>query len=450
MTKRMNPVVSSILALWVIAITACSPESPSSTIAPPTPIGNVTPSPRPTDLPTTEPTITSTLTSTSPAGSLSTLAFTSDLDGDFEIYVMNPDGGKPIQLTYNNDWDCCADWSPDGTKIVFVSTRDDNWEIYVMNADGSDQTRLTRNQSVDTHPSWSADGSRIAFSSNREGTSDIYVIDSDGSQLTRLTSNGIENSNPDWSPDGTKIAYLSVDYASNPAAGEEINVMSADGNHPIQLTRNSVQDLDPVWSPDGARIAYVSTSSHNEGETNWNILVMNEDGSGIVQLTSDTTWEYSPAWTLDGKRIAFSSCYEDGSSPTGQVCDIFIVNDDASNRRRVTDLHSNTGDPAWSPSLDYVIHQAADCTLGWTRLATDSYASVTEKNDIPNRVRSGPSRADEIIAQIYPGTSLKVIEGPKCADGLVYWKVEHKSIPGGTGWTAEGDGMEYWLEPYAP
>ncbi len=40
--------------------------------------------------------------------------------------------------------------------------------------------------------------------------------------------------------------------------------------------------------------------------------------------------------------------------------------------------------------------------------------------------------------------------GPVCADGLVFWKVENPDIPGGVGWTAEGDGVEYYLEPHQP
>lgn len=42
---------------------------------------------------------------------------------------------------------------------------------------------------------------------------------------------------------------------------------------------------------------------------------------------------------------------------------------------------------------------------------------------------------------------MKGIEGLVCAQGFIFWKVEHPSIPGGTGWTAKGDGTEYWLEP---
>lgn len=45
---------------------------------------------------------------------------------------------------------------------------------------------------------------------------------------------------------------------------------------------------------------------------------------------------------------------------------------------------------------------------------------------------------------------IEILEGPICADGLVFWKIESESIPGGIGWTAEGDGKEYYLEPYQP
>ena len=45
-------------------------------------------------------------------------------------------------------------WSPDGRQIAFYSERDGNWEIYLMNADGSGLTRLTDNPANDWFPSW--------------------------------------------------------------------------------------------------------------------------------------------------------------------------------------------------------------------------------------------------------------------------------------------------------
>jgi hypothetical protein len=74
------------------------------------------------------------------------------------------------------------------TKIAFVSNRDGNFEIYVMNADGSKQKRLTNNPGFDGVPSWSPDGKEIAFASDRDRNHEIYVMNADGSAQKRLTS----------------------------------------------------------------------------------------------------------------------------------------------------------------------------------------------------------------------------------------------------------------------
>ena len=91
--------------------------------------------------------------------------------------------------------------------------------------------------------------------------------------------------------------------------------------------------------------------------------------------------------------------------------------------------------------------QRLDCTSGWTRLQADSYAKVSEAQPSPNRVREAPDTGAKIIERIDPGAIVRVVEGPVCEDGLVFWKVESALIPGGVGWTAEGDGKEYYLEP---
>jgi hypothetical protein len=102
----------------------------------------------------------------------------------------------------------------------------------------------------------------------------------------------------------------------------------------------------------------------------------------------------------------------------------------------------------WIKTPDLTI-PGTTCAGKFTQLVPSVWAQVAP-GDFPNRVRSGPSKADEFIENIYPGTIVKIIDGPVCADGLIFWKVENNSIPGGVGWTAEGDGTDYYLIPYLP
>ena len=71
------------------------------------------------------------------------VVYSSDRDGNFEIYAINPDGSGDVRLTNDPGNDANPDWSPDGRKIAFTSDRGGNLDIYVMNADGSGVTQLT-------------------------------------------------------------------------------------------------------------------------------------------------------------------------------------------------------------------------------------------------------------------------------------------------------------------
>ncbi len=78
-------------------------------------------------------------------------------------------------------------WSPDGARIAFKTNRDADFEIYVMNANGPEQTNLTNDTAVnDTAPAWSLDGKQIIFRSDRDGKRfeyKLYVMNADGSNV---------------------------------------------------------------------------------------------------------------------------------------------------------------------------------------------------------------------------------------------------------------------------
>jgi TolB protein len=138
------------------------------------------------------------------------IAFSTDRDGNREIYVMNADGSNPRRLTNTggrvddialHGLDADPAWSPDGKRIAFDSNRDADYEIYVMNADGSGQRNLTNNASLDALPAWSADGRELVFESERaeKGNRDVYVMSaSNGTVIGRLTTAGEADEMPDW------------------------------------------------------------------------------------------------------------------------------------------------------------------------------------------------------------------------------------------------------------
>ena len=85
----------------------------------------------------------------SPDGTL--IAYTCD----DHIAIMNLDGTDQRRLTYPSGYaDARPTFSPDGTRLAFASNRDGNWEIYLMNRDGSGQQRITNNSWDDFAPCW--------------------------------------------------------------------------------------------------------------------------------------------------------------------------------------------------------------------------------------------------------------------------------------------------------
>ena len=122
---------------------------------------------------------------------------------------MDADGRNVRNLTNNAAADVEASWSPDGQSIAFRSDRDGNWEIYVMDADGSNQLNLTNDPSGDFSPSWSPDSGRIVFTDQ----GDLWTAEQGSSERKRVTSDRDDERRPVFSPDGATIAFTPPEAA---------------------------------------------------------------------------------------------------------------------------------------------------------------------------------------------------------------------------------------------
>jgi Tol biopolymer transport system component len=128
---------------------------------------------------------------------------------DGSVHVMNADGSDDVTIAGSHATRAPA-WSPGGSRIAYGAPVDRRFRIFIVNPDGTDPTQVTRGSGSDAWPAWSSDGTRILFSRWHRGDGwDLYVVVIKTSTVLRMTRtpnlNEIEAS---WSPDGSQVAFI--------------------------------------------------------------------------------------------------------------------------------------------------------------------------------------------------------------------------------------------------
>ena len=227
------------------------------------------------------------------------LAFSSRRDFDYNIHISNADGTERRALTTHpaNDWN--PSWSSD-EAIAFTTNRDGNWELYQMDEEGGGQTNLTRTPAMaENDAAWSPSGAQLAFARQENGNWDIYVMtvgdspDADGSGVTRLTTHAGNDRNPTWSPNGARIAF-ETDRDGN----DEIYILTVAGppGNEVNWTRDPADQREPAWSPDGSEIAFTSVIYPGSWETASLVTRQVAGGAADQIVVYDLQTPLQPAW----------------------------------------------------------------------------------------------------------------------------------------------------------
>ena len=275
------------------------------------------------------------------------VAFSSNRDGNDEIYVMDPGGADQTNVTQHPASDLTPDISPNGRFIAFSSNRvtadnpEGDFEIFVMDLRTRELTQITRNTGLDSWPRWSNDGGSLAFETRETALAtswEIYRYSFAEDALVRLTTNNVLDRFPEWSPDGELLAIRTVN--------DLFLISSADGSLVAQLTF----DVPPAGSgfPAAPGIDQMASFSPNGKMLTWlsvrngypSVFIMELDQPEIqTELTPRPTpapatfISRAPAFSRNGQFIFFTRA----SPETDNVEDIFVMNADGTCVDRLTD-----------------------------------------------------------------------------------------------------------------
>ena len=283
------------------------------------------------------------------------------------------------QLTFGGE-NAEAYFSSDGKQLIFQSKRDGRScdQIYTMSLDGSNVRMVSTGTGRTTCAFFLKGNKRILYGSTHLGGKecppdpdfsqgyvwpvfsqyDIFTAKPDGSDIKRLTKTSGYDAEATVSPDGKKIVFT-----SERDGDLDIYSMDVDGKNVKRLTNEIGYDGGAFFSPDSKQIVYRASHPKTPAEvfrykdllsrnlvvpTTFEIWTMNADGSNKRKITNLASGSFAPFYTPDGKRIIFCTNYF-ATDPRKRNFDLALINVDGTGLQRITFNETFDGFPMFSP-----------------------------------------------------------------------------------------------------
>jgi TolB protein len=261
------------------------------------------------------------------------IAYVAGPRGAKEIVVADYDGAAPTPLTRNGSINLTPVWSPDARSLAYTSYKQGYPDLYrAFPFERRPEQTLAAFVGINTAPAFSPDGKSIAMTLSKDGNPEVYVLTLATGTMRRLTRHAGIDTEPTWAPTGRQLAFIS-DRTGSP----NLYVMDAEGTSVRQLTSGGFH-TQPRWSPKGDAIAYTARQGIHD------IWLINVDGSNPRRLTGGAGDNQGATWAPSGRHLAFQS----NRNGRWQIMAMLI---DGSAQATITTGAAEATSPSWSPRL---------------------------------------------------------------------------------------------------
>ncbi len=228
------------------------------------------------------------------------ILFSSGKTGNLEIWAIEPDGSRQIQLTNDPGDDNEPRVSPDNNFIFFASNRSGEAQVWRMNSDGSNQTQITKSNGG--FPIFvSPDGKTVYYHHGRDRT--LWSVSATGGNEQLI----LDKSKYAFalSADGTLVAFSEKD-----GENRVLNIYSIPEKKITKTFKTAIEKsriLEIQWMPDGKSVLYVLTDNAFQNHSLWSQDLTIAKPKRIVDFGDDELPESSGfAVSPDGQTFIIS------------------------------------------------------------------------------------------------------------------------------------------------
>jgi tricorn protease len=284
------------------------------------------------------------------------IAFSSNREGNYDVFLISSSGGSARQLTFNSANDYAMDWSPDGTKILFYSLRGtETWQLYSLDVATGVVKTLTNDDQNLRYGAYSPDGTSVAYDRcgsvgtwwrpryHGSANMEIYSKSLTTGKITRVTDYDGTDLWPMYSGDGKSIYYVSDRLTTGTP---NVVVSPATGGKPTLVTKYKSDAVRwPAMAHDGSLIAYIyggelwTVKPNGGAPTKPVIYALSDDKTNNITRLNLTNGATEVEVSPDGKTLALVIRGELWTIPSNTGGDA----------KRLTNTTAHDYDIMWSP-----------------------------------------------------------------------------------------------------